>query len=126
VRNFQAYDRVVGILSFLRHIPYPKNVQSLNQIAKYCRSTRLHLLYVLTNFRDREATGPRDRVYAAFGIAVDPIAKHISPAYDKPVEEVYKDFVKSWAQKVDPGHRLEFLGHLDDVTPSFSKSWAPD
>ncbi len=85
------------------------------------QTSSLSLLFVLDEFRFREATDPRDRVYAALGVTTDPIASHIKPDYNSPVEGVYRDLAKLSIRKAEPGHRLDILGCLDDVTSTTPK-----
>jgi hypothetical protein len=90
------------------------------------KTSSLSLLFVLNESRFREATDPWDRVYAALGVTTDPIASHIKPDYNSPVGEVYRDLAKVWIRKAEPGHRLDILGCLDDVTSTTPKVRLPD
>ncbi|KAF7676644.1 hypothetical protein GT037_004856 [Alternaria burnsii] len=55
----------------------------------------LTLLQMTSRF---QATDPRDKLYALYGVA-DSDAELLEPDYRKPIEEIFTEFVKRWIRK---------------------------
>lgn len=82
------------------------------------------LLQLLKNYREREASDPRDKIYALLGIAGDLSIYRIVPDYRLPFEEVYK---ATALQLILTYRSLEIL----NLNPRSSQSsglpsWTPD
>ncbi|PSS25238.1 hypothetical protein M430DRAFT_133506 [Amorphotheca resinae ATCC 22711] len=105
--------------------PLYQLMQNLDTIRRSIqRGSAPALLQLLKNYRDREATDPRDKVYALLGIAGDVSLYAIIPDYQIPFEEVYK---ATALQLILMYRSLEVL----NLTLGLSKSsdlpsWTPD
>jgi hypothetical protein len=99
---------------------------------KECGSA-VNLLDVMPLMRDRDCKDPRDKVYAALGMAMDVYGDQIVPDYTKRYVDIYIDVARSCIS--GPRPRLAFLSHV--IRPSScmtSKekldfevpSWVPD
>ena len=83
---------------------------------------------LLRSFRDREATDPRDKVYAALGLVSDNSARNFKIDYSvgNTVSKVYRDFA---VHLVDVYKRLDWLGSDTEVPwerDAELPSWVPD
>lgn len=94
----------------------------------------IRLLEVLRNIRAYECGDPRDKVYAALGMAMDVNEDDITPDYTKSVSAVYIDVVKFCISKPN-NHCLDFLGAVLRSAPGTVfdhqygralPSWTPD
>lgn len=92
------------------------------------------LLRVLRLIRAYECEDPRDKLYAALGMAMDVYEDDIVPDYTKSSPAVYRDIVRFCISKSDD-HCLDFLGDVWRSAPgtafehdheSTLPSWAPD
>lgn len=82
------------------------------------------LLQLLKNYREREASDPRDKIYALLGIAGDLSIYRIVPDYRVPFEEVYK---ATALQLIHTHRSLEVLNlTLEPSGSSGLPSWTPD
>ncbi|RSM00426.1 hypothetical protein CEP52_009113 [Fusarium oligoseptatum] len=87
---------------------------------------RLHLLYVLSYFRDLEATDPRDKIFAFLNLAEDDLG--LVPDYSAEVRDVFIQAVKAMINK-RMGSKLAVLSHLQDSSDTRIQdlpSWVPD
>lgn len=99
-----------------------QNLDSMRKSIQQGRATTL--LQLLMTYRDREASDPRDKIYALLGIAGDLSIYRIVPDYSIPFEEVYK---ATTLQFILAYRSLEVL----NLTFGLSKtsglpSWTPD
>jgi hypothetical protein len=84
VRDYQRANRRLKS-------PLYQLMQNLDLLRKNIQQGRAPaLLQLLKTYRDREATDPRDKIYALLGIAGDLSIYRIIPDYSVPFEEVYK------------------------------------
>jgi len=93
---------------------------------------RIPLLDLLSEFRNRQATNPKDKVYATFGIAKElaymdqnGLDELLEPDYGetKTVTEVYRDIAKFLI--IEHGH-LGVLSHVGKSLEPDWPSWIPD
>ncbi|KAH3954369.1 hypothetical protein HBI56_046650 [Parastagonospora nodorum] len=93
---------------------------------------RIPLLDLLSEFRNRQATNPKDKVYATFGIAEElahleenGLHELLEPDYKetKTVAEVYRDIAKFLI--IEHGH-LGVLSHVGKSLEPDWPSWVPD
>lgn len=88
----------------------------------------MRLCNLLPEFRRRDATDPRDYVYAALPIARD--GEGIVPDYSKPLKKVYQDLVIHLATHHGDDWRwprqLDVLGICVKNSDSSFPSWTPD
>jgi hypothetical protein len=83
------------------------------------------LLDLAHEFRAREATNPRDKLYALLGLMPNAEQRGLIPDYNKPFREVYMDFVRSHIfqyQKLAILSFAEYRNHRRLQLPS----WCPD
>ncbi|KAF5847637.1 hypothetical protein GGP41_000363 [Bipolaris sorokiniana] len=94
----------------------------------------IRLLQVLGLIRAYECKDPRDKLYAALGMAMDVNEDDIIPDYTKPLSAVYVDVAKFCISKSNT-HRLDFLGEVLRSAPGtvfeyqherLLPSWTPD
>ena len=94
----------------------------------------IRLLRVLRLIRAYECEDPRDKVYAALGMAMDVDKDDVIPDYTKPSSAVYIDVVKICISKLN-NHCLDFLGEVLRSAPGTAfehqhertlPSWTPD
>jgi hypothetical protein len=90
------------------------------------------LLIVLSRLLKFECQNPRDRVYAALGMATDVHDGRLIPDYTKTCAEVYVDVVRWCLTDMENGP-LDFLGHVVRSTegmryifPGDLPTWVPD
>ena len=94
-----AIEACWGILNDLLWSSYPDDaLDGFNNGIRMaqCRHVqksqpRHHLLELLHQHRDCEATDPRDHVYGLLGLSGDAHDIGVEPDYNKPVQEIYKD-----------------------------------
>ncbi|RSL55851.1 hypothetical protein CEP53_006965 [Fusarium sp. AF-6] len=87
---------------------------------------RLHLLYVLSYFRDLEATDPRDKIFAFLNLAEDDLG--LVPDYSAEVRDVFIQAARAMVNK-RMGSKLAVLSHLQDSSDTRIQglpSWIPD
>ncbi|KAJ3544560.1 hypothetical protein NM208_g2985 [Fusarium decemcellulare] len=86
----------------------------------------LHLLSVLSHFRDLEATDPRDKIFAFLNLAEDGLG--LVPDYAAEVRDVFIQAAKAMINK-RMGSPLAVLSHLQDSSDTRIQglpSWVPD
>ncbi|KAF5012184.1 hypothetical protein FDECE_1739 [Fusarium decemcellulare] len=86
----------------------------------------LHLLSVLSHFRDLEATDPRDKIFAFLILAEDSLG--LVPDYSVEVRDVFIQAAKAMINK-RMGSPLAVLSHLQDSSDTRIQglpSWVPD
>jgi hypothetical protein len=92
------------------------------------------LLRVLGLIRGYDCEDPRDKLYAALGMAMDVNENDIVPDYTKSPTAVYRDVVDFYISKSN-GHSLDFLGDVRRSVPGTAfefqplsrlPSWVPD
>ncbi|RMZ73052.1 heterokaryon incompatibility [Pyrenophora seminiperda CCB06] len=92
------------------------------------------LLRVLRLIRAYDCQDPRDKLYAALGMAMDVYEDEIVPDYTKSSSAVYSDVVRFCIDKSN-GHSLDFLGEVWRSAPGTGfehqhdrtlPSWTPD
>lgn len=86
----------------------------------------LHLLSVLSHFRDLEATDPRDKIFAFLNLAEDGLG--LVPNYSAEVRDVFIQAAKAMINK-RKGSILAVLSHLQDSSDTRIQglpSWVPD
>jgi hypothetical protein len=87
---------------------------------------KLHLLSVLSDFRELEATDPRDKIFAFLNLAEDGLG--LQPDYNADVKEVFIRATKTMIQKRIGSH-LAVLSHVQDFSDTRIQglpSWVPD
>ncbi|KAF4436703.1 heterokaryon incompatibility (het-6OR allele) [Fusarium acutatum] len=87
---------------------------------------KLHLLSVLSDFRELEATDPRDKIFAFLNLAEDGLA--LQPDYSADVKEVFIQATKTMIDKRIGSH-LAVLSHVQDLSDTRVQglpSWVPD
>ena len=77
---------------------------------------RWPFLEVLVFLRNFGVTDPRDRVYAALGLAIGLISDAIEPDYEKTVADVYREVAEFLIRRAPEGHKLDILGYVDNET----------
>jgi hypothetical protein len=96
--------------------------------------SNISLLDVLRLIRGYDCEDPRDKLYAALGMAMDVNKNDIIPDYKKSPMAVYRDIVKFCISKRND-HSLDFLGHVwrsargtafEHQPVSKIPSWVPD
>lgn len=100
------------------------NTHNPIRLLKFRRSAKSPpLIYLLRSFRDFQATDPRDKVFALFGIAGDTEVQGIFPNYCKPCEDVYTDLARTLIQNgyIELLSLCEFPKKVDGLP-----SWVPD
>jgi hypothetical protein len=94
----------------------------------------VQLLRILRLMRAYRCEDPRDKVYAALGMAMDVNEDDIIPDYRKPYSEVYTDVVRFFISELN-SRPLDFLGEIVRSAPgttfehqhdSSLPSWVPD
>lgn len=80
---------------------------------------RIYLLDILNRMRRYECQDPRDKVYAALGMAVDVRDNDIVPDYSKSPMEVYMDVVKFSVANANEDI-FNFLGYVTRFTSDMS------
>jgi hypothetical protein len=94
----------------------------------------ISLLRVLRLIRAYDCEDPRDKIYAALGMAMDVDENDIIPDYEKPTSAVYRDIVDFYVSKQDD-HSLDILGYVwrsargtafEHRPVSNIPSWVPD
>ncbi|KAH7244927.1 heterokaryon incompatibility protein-domain-containing protein [Fusarium solani] len=86
----------------------------------------LHLLSVLSHFRDLEATDPRDKIFAFLNLAEDKLG--LVPNYSADVRDVFIQAARAMINK-RMGSILAVLSHLQDSSDTRIQglpSWVPD
>ncbi|KAI8655423.1 HET domain-containing protein [Fusarium keratoplasticum] len=86
----------------------------------------LHLLSVLSHFRDLEATDPRDKIFAFLNLAEDDLG--LVPNYSAEVRDVFIQAARAMINK-RMGSILAVLSHLQDSSDTRIQglpSWVPD
>lgn len=87
---------------------------------------KLHLLSVLSDFRELEATDPRDKIFAFLNLAEDGLG--MQPDYSADVKEVFIQATKTMIDKRIGSH-LAVLSHVQDLSDTRIQglpSWVPD
>ena len=82
------------------------------------RKQSVDFLELLRIFRPTQCSDPRDKVYAAIGLAAAEARQQIVPTYDISPVEVYLQIVHFILKQ--PGHELDFLGYAMNVPSSRS------
>jgi hypothetical protein len=86
------------------------------RMSRQMGGVELKLLNLLVLVRDFQASNPRDRVYAVLGITSDLLDNSFpSPNYKKSVRSVYRGVAKYLISASPYRHKLDILGHTDDV-----------
>ncbi|KAH8677658.1 heterokaryon incompatibility protein-domain-containing protein [Xylariales sp. PMI_506] len=83
---------------------------------------KLHPANLVALGRSSNATNPRDKIYAFFGLMDSGFTEKINVDYDRSVSQVYTDFSVQWTVN---GESLDLLTHClleDGHTPT----WVPD
>jgi hypothetical protein len=88
-------------------------------------NTNPPLLEVLQDFRERDCTDPKDKVYGLLGLVAPDEAKFIHVDYNKSVGEVYADTVLAGIRKNKRLTALAFVSHIDRYVDVGIPSWAP-
>lgn len=86
----------------------------------------LHLLSVLSHFRDLEATDPRDKIFAFLNLAEDDLG--LVPDYSAEIRDVFIQAARAMINK-RMGSKLAVLSHLQDSSDTRIQglpSWVPD
>ncbi|KAF5671817.1 heterokaryon incompatibility (het-6OR allele) [Fusarium circinatum] len=87
---------------------------------------KLHLLSVLSDFRELEATDPRDKIFAFLNLAEDGLG--LQPDYSADVKKVFIQATKTMIDKRIGSH-LAVLSHVQDLADKRIQglpSWVPD
>ncbi|KAF4340080.1 heterokaryon incompatibility (het-6OR allele), partial [Fusarium beomiforme] len=87
---------------------------------------KLHLLSVLSDFRDLDATDPRDKIFAFLNLAEDGLG--LVPDYNADVREVFIQSTKTMINKRIGSH-LAVLSQVQDSSDTRIQglpSWVPD
>ncbi|KAF4958303.1 hypothetical protein FGADI_2469 [Fusarium gaditjirri] len=87
---------------------------------------KLHLLSVLSDFRELEATDPRDKIFAFLNLAEDSLG--LQPDYNTDVKDVFIQATKTMIEKRIGSH-LAVLSHVQDLSDTRIQglpSWVPD
>ncbi|KAF5624494.1 heterokaryon incompatibility (het-6OR allele) [Fusarium sp. NRRL 52700] len=87
---------------------------------------KLHLLSVLSDFRELEATDPRDKIFAFLNLAEDGLG--LQPDYNADVKKVFIQATKTMIDKRIGSH-LAVLSHVQDLSDTRIQglpSWVPD
>ena len=87
----------------------------------------LRLLSILSNFRDLEATDPRDKIFAFLSLAEDDLG--LAPDYYADARDVFTQATKAMIQKRLALARLSVLSHVQDASDTRIQglpSWVPD
>ncbi|EWY83844.1 hypothetical protein FOYG_13633 [Fusarium oxysporum NRRL 32931] len=87
---------------------------------------KLHLLSVLSDFRELDATDPRDKIFAFLNLAEDGLG--LQPDYNADVKEVFIQTTKAMIEKRIGSH-LAVLSHVQDLSDTRIQglpSWVPD
>jgi hypothetical protein len=87
--------------------------------------TKLPLLELLQDFRERNCTDPKDKVYGLLSLAAADEAKAIHVDYNKSVGEVYADTVLANIRKHKRLTALAFVSHIGEYVEVGIPSWAP-
>ncbi|KAL3419459.1 heterokaryon incompatibility protein [Phlyctema vagabunda] len=129
VRNYRQHQILVYGLDVPIPNPGRMSIVSLRPsrpilLLKARRSVKLSpLMYLLRNFRSFEATDPRDKVFALYGIAGDIEVHGFRPDYSKSCEDVFTDLARALIQNgyMELLSLCEFPKKITDIP-----SWAPD
>jgi hypothetical protein len=98
------------------------------------KGCNISLSRVLRLIRGYDCEDPRDKLYAALGMAMDIDENDIIPDYEKPASAVYRDIVDFYVSKQND-HSLDFLGdvwrsargtYFEHQPVSTIPSWVPD
>lgn len=118
VRDYQRANRRLKS-------PLYQLMQNLDMLRRSIQQGRAPaLLQLLKSYRDREATDPRDKVYALLGIAGDLSIYRIVPDYSISFEEVYK---ATTLQFILAYRSLEVLNLSFGLSKASElPSWTPD
>lgn len=84
------------------------------------------LLDLAHEFRSRQATNPRDKLYALLGLIANEDDRGIVPDYSKPVRDVYMDFVKSHINQYKSVAILSFAEYRGNQYLLPLPSWCPN
>ncbi|KAF5605706.1 heterokaryon incompatibility (het-6OR allele) [Fusarium pseudocircinatum] len=87
---------------------------------------KLHLLSVLSDFRELEATDPRDKIFAFLNLAEDGL--ELQPDYSADVKDIFIQATKTMIDK-RIGSQLAVLSHVQDLSDTRIQglpSWVPD
>ncbi|KAH9203545.1 hypothetical protein DL95DRAFT_502736 [Leptodontidium sp. 2 PMI_412] len=87
----------------------------------------LRLLSILSNFRDLEATDPRDKIFAFLNLAEDNLG--LAPDYYANARDVFTEAAKAMIRKRLGLARLPVLSHVQDASDTRIQglpSWVPD
>ena len=144
-KNFRVHHSANLRYYYKKYHALASNQELVQKTIEFEKNVKLRpypLLELLQDFRDMEATNPRDKIYALLGLATDiefqhdgsnsdftgAVASVPHPDYNKPVQDVYYDFA----------HYFILSGSLSEVmhTASLNKpssslasvlpSWVPD
>ncbi|KAG5801029.1 hypothetical protein H9Q74_013970 [Fusarium xylarioides] len=100
--------------------------EGLGMIGFRFERRKLHLLSVLSDFRELEATDPRDKIFAFLNLAEDGLG--LQPDYSADVKEVFIQATKTMIDKRIGSH-LAVLSHVQDLSDTRIQglpSWVPD
>jgi hypothetical protein len=86
---------------------------------------RLPVLELLQNYRERDCTDPKDKVYGLLSLAAIEEAETIHVDYNKSVGEVYADTVLATIRLHKHLTALAFVSHIGRYVDVGIPSWAP-
>ena len=130
----QAFDslRNLTTMQIVRYRLEPRGIQRILQ--SLCRSLRVRVfersnnsiwikdvLPLLDSMRSRQATDPRDKIFAVFAILI-PYSADLHIDYRLSVVEVYQNVVGDAIEKTG---NLDILAHCEQKASDFP-SWVPD
>ncbi|KAK2601833.1 hypothetical protein QQS21_004616 [Conoideocrella luteorostrata] len=124
-----SWDEFLGVIYYLHYTcgsPLP-NIHKLTTLEKirvgWTGGNRLPLYSLIRECRDRQASDPKDKVYALFGLMGDQMNAFLQPNYAKSLGEVYalttQHFI-SQNRSLDPICGWQTSGRHD------LPSWVPD
>jgi hypothetical protein len=102
--------------------------QSIPHIWSWPKFEHRNILELINDTRTFEASDPRDRLFALYGISVEArnvmdLPQEVQPDYNKPVHEVFAGWI------IKESHSLDILAYsglpCDDVATE-TQSWIPD
>lgn len=108
--------------------PNEKVLDNLNSFRfRKERGIFIYLLQVLHLMRTSECEDPRDKVYAALGLAMDVYSGDIVPDYTKTVRHVYTDFIRHCISSrcEVTSCPLDFLGEASYPACTGLPAWVP-
>ena len=144
-KNFRATHSANMRHYYHKHHSQNEDLEVVRKALEFERTVQPRpypLLELLQDFRDMEATNPRDKIYALLGLATDISFQHDGelpeftgavatvprPDYNQPVQEVYYQYAcyfidnGSWSEVLHTASLNQSTSPLSGLLPS----WVPD